>query len=202
MNDYEYEPYFHQTLNPKCGTKKFIINLETREILNKDEVFAFGVALKRKYAKNLINKGELKFGAPKQWIEYASKNIGKGDIFEGVYAAIEPTDKRTLINTLSKNPNSIVDTITYKDKTLLYLKNHASIVLPTYCFYIIKFGDFKLVRYGSSDLTAHLQIPGRYFRGLNDNKTWQEAQNNDPDEQMVFVIIFDPNLFLHLFLTL
>ena len=66
----EYEPYYCNETSPKCSTKGFIINKEKREIINKDEIFALGTAMQRKYASAFMKKGTIKFGSPSKWMAY------------------------------------------------------------------------------------------------------------------------------------
>lgn len=47
----EYEPYYCNNIIPRCGLKPILINTKTREIINKDDIFAFGILMKRKFAE-------------------------------------------------------------------------------------------------------------------------------------------------------
>ena len=193
----EYEPYYSKNTMPQCGLKPILFNKETREIINKNDIFAYGILMLRKYSKSFIEKGTIKFGCPYNWINYAKNHApGKGDVQEGVFAAYNLTDIEGIKKGLASNPGSKPIRLVSTKSDLIYLVNESVIRLPTYCFYIIRTGDFKIVRYGGSEYTAFLSIPPRYFRGLADGKTWLESTKDDYDEQYVFVTIFDHGAFL------
>lgn len=61
----------------------------------------------------------------------------------------------------------------------------------------MKASDYKIVRYGGSDYTAHLHISSRYIRGIADGKSWMESTKDELDEQYVFVFVYDHELFLN-----
>ena len=193
----EYEPYYCNEYIPKCGLKDFFIDKNAREILNKDEIFSYGILMKRKYSSDFIEKGRIKFGCPKKWIDYAkAQKPGKGDIQEGVFAAYDLNAKTKIINGLADNPGAYCIRLVSSKSDQIYLVDNKSIILPTYCFYTIRFGDFEIVRYGESDFTAFLHIPPRYFRGLADGKSWTDSLKDNPEEQYVFIEIYNPEGFI------
>ncbi len=193
----EYEPYYCNEEMPRCGTKRFFIDRSTREILNMNEIFSYGILMKRKYSKDFIEKGRIKFGCPQKWIDYAkAQKPGKGDIQEGAFAAYNLNDKKGIISGLANNPGSYSIRLASSRSDQVYLVDSRSITLPTYCFYTIRFGDFKIVKYGGSDFTAFLHISARYFRGLADGKNWVDSTKDSLEEQYVFVQIYNPEIFI------
>ena len=193
----EYEPYYCNNAFPKCGLKSFLINKETREIINKDEIFAFGILMKRKYSKAFVKKGTIKIGCPKERIDYAVEyGPGRGDIQEGVFAAYSLNNIQGVAKALKNNPNSYSVRLVSSTSDQVYLIDKDVITLPTFCFYVIKKGDFEIVRYGGSEFTAHLHISPRYIRGVANRKSRKESTKDNVEEQYVFVFIYDHDLFL------
>lgn len=114
---------------------------------------------------------------------------------EGVFAAYDLKNIEGIKSGLKDNPGSFFIRLISSRSDQVYLVDRKVISLPTYCFYIIKTGDYEIVRYGGSEYTAHLHIPPRYIRGLADEKSWEEAMKDNPSEQYVFVFIYGHKLF-------
>ena len=195
MNE-EYEPYHENNEMPKCGLKRFSFYTNTLEVANPDDTFAIGISMQRRYAKGFLENGTIKFGCARKWIEESSRNApGRADIQEGVFAAYSLDDKEGIINGLKENPNSYHIRLKSFHSDLVYLVDSKVIELPTYCFYTIRFKDFKIYRRGDTHI-AHAHIPLRFFRALGNGKSWEQAKDDEPDEKYIFVTIYDDEEFL------
>ena len=186
-----YEPY-HSGIHTVFRNSPMKYNAETLEWLNPEEIFACIVSLKRKYAQDLLDKGIMKFNSPENWIKYAIENsTGRGDVLEGNFETIKIPHSNKNFRWENHYSENICVAIT-KDfgYNLLHLKNQDVIKLPCYCFYIIRNKDFK-IQLRDKRLIASAEIPSRYFRGLEDGRTWLEEQNLDEQERLVSVVIGD-----------
>ena len=196
MSKFEYEPYYSNNETPKCGFKKMQFYKDTLQWRNPEDVFAFGISMKKKYAESFIKNGILKFGSAMEWNKYAEQfGTGKGDVQEGVFAAYELNEMNKVRDAIIKNPEAYPVRITSDFCDLIYLKDKHVMKLPVLCFYMIKCKNLIL-----SDCNDHyeatIQIPARYFRGLADGRNWEEESKLPKDEQHVFIVIYDANAFL------
>ena len=195
MND-DYEPYYSNNTIPKCGLKRIFYYSGSLTLAYPNDLFAIGISMPRKYAKGFIEKGTLRFGCAKEWIDHANKYAtGKGDIQEGVFAAYELDDLNGVLEGLKDNPGSHHIRLKSSHSDLVYLVNDKTISLPTYCFHTLRFGDFKM---GCEEgkLFISVFLSPRYFQGMADGNSWLKENELPYEEQHVFVIIYNPEKFI------
>ena len=191
----DYEPY-HCIKNTISKSKPMHFYSHTLEWVYPDEIFECIISLKKKFAKNFLEKGVIKFNSPNNWERYAIENTtGRGDILEGSYAAFPYDSNVRKFLLQNQYPDSRVCPILYNGSNLLHLKHNESMSLPCYCYYILRNKDFKLSK-TVNGYQAKAVVPCRYFRGLEDGRNWEEENKLEVGEQLVSVRISDHDEFI------
>lgn len=145
-----------------------------------------------KYAKNFVEKGEMKFSSANKWVEYAkSRGDGRGDLFEGCLAGCNYIDLANIAVLCGKY---------YKDDDIypiqigpsIYFKSNRSMGLPCLCFYIMKHSVFNCPDIpGWHHISA--DIPATYFRDFADNKSPIEIEALPEGDRPSLIFISDFN---------
>ncbi len=158
-----------------------------------NELFAILRCTNKKYAKQLVDLGSIKFNTPKSWVkEEKEKGKGRGDILEGVFAACDILDVEGIIFYSQQYNDVYVEII----DGLTYFRRKQTMYLPCYCFFFLRQGQFKLPNQeGVQKLTT--KISGRYFRDFADNLKEEEIANLEEDKKPAIVLIHDIDEFIH-----
>lgn len=192
----DYEPY-HSATNFLFRSSKMNFYPDTLEWEKPEEVYACVISLKKKYAISLLQKGVLKFNSPENWVKYAMETaIGRGDLLEGSFKAIAVLEEQKDFSYTHNDVRPVhIMGIKHPGYDLLHFKDVDVIKLPCYCFYLLKNKDFSLEANGVH-VTARASIPARYFRGLEDGRSWLEEQKLDEGDRLATVVIGDMDEFI------
>ncbi|KAB0444481.1 hypothetical protein [Lysinibacillus fusiformis] len=148
----------------------------------------------QKYAENFLKKGEIKFGTPESWVNYAfEKGDGRGDKLEGTLATCDVFDIERL-NELNQKYKKYPDLVRMPMENRVYLKKEEDMRLPCFCFYILKQGMFECPKEeGKHKLTT--TVPASYFRDFVDNMEIQEIAKLSDEDKPAVVFIWDYKKF-------
>lgn len=141
-----------------------------------------------KYAKAMIESGQLKFSTPKSW----EKNTiqGRGDIYEGTLAFVSK-DYPEQFNEISHYE----DTYTVEMPRRILIKNKKDMELPCFCLYALNLGSFSTPdSEGKCRLKAN--IDKRYFQNIADNMSKTEIEAQPYEDRPAIVVIKDLDAFL------
>lgn len=137
-----------------------------------------------KFAKDLVNLGQIKFSTPKSWEQYGKQ--GRGDIYEGTLAyssKFYPSQYEKLIAKYS-------NTCTYELPNRILIKNRRDMQLPCICFYGLKTDAFPPPQNeGRNRISTY--IDAKYFRDFADNASPAEIAALPPKKQPAIAVIKD-----------
>lgn len=163
--------------------------------VNENNSVDFFLALRcttRKYAKDFVEKGAIKFSTPQSWVAYEENNSkGRGDVLEGTFACCNLLDLENMIRITTKY--SITE-----DKNIekfctngrIYFKHKSVMNLPVFCVYLLKADVFEWPeKAGWHSIST--TIPANYFRDFADHQTPEEINSLPFDKQPSVVIIRD-----------
>ena len=145
-----------------------------------------------KFAHALVDHGSIKFNSPQSWVKEGIVNgPGRGDIFEGVFAACDPLNIKEVLYYTSKYEDVYGKTI----NGLTFFRRKRTMCLPCYCFYILKNSLYNCPT-KSGIQTINAQISGKYFQDFSDSKK-VDAINPLAEDKPTLVIIHDAKSFLN-----
>lgn len=149
---------------------------------------------KTKYAEAFINKGEIKFGMPKSWVEYAEEHgDGLGDKYEGTMAFFSIMDFTNGIDLMKKyGTNSDMEYVNVKGR--ICIKKKRDMNLPCFCFYMLKHGMFMCPKEEGCHQVA-ATVPSSYFKDFADNLSIKEIEKLNEGERPAVIFIKDFNGF-------
>ena len=152
------------------------------EWLNPNESYIIVHSTSVRYARSFIEKGQIKFGTPKEWEQYVS--IGRGDPYEGTQAFANVFDPDNILQLNKKYPDS--ERMVCNGRTLF--KNKRSMKLPCFCMYALKMGDFTSpTKEGWQKVSA--EIPASYFDDFVDHKTKREIEKEPELDRPAIIVI-------------
>lgn len=145
-----------------------------------------------KYAKALLSKGNIRFGKPLEWIEYASTNgEGRGDALEGVFASCDQTNTKTIESLLS-DKDTICKTIDNK----CFFQRKQVLNLRTFCLFGVNddlFTTFEWTAQHKLQPTGNVTL--EYFNDFYSEYTEEEYDSLSEDKKPVVIMITNPHLF-------
>lgn len=139
--------------------------------------------VERKYAKDFIEKGSLKFGIPLNWITYST--AGRGDPLEGTYSGRDMLLKDDLSNFISRKSS--------QEKLIsgrIYKYSLQILHIPCVCFYGINNTHFHYsynARLERNEWTGKVDL--KYFEELRDNMSKEKIESMKYEEQPVVIFI-------------
>lgn len=160
--------------------------------------------MKQKDARPFFEKGRIKFGTPRSWVEWEKEHgNGRGDQFEGTLATFNIFDVEHAVQAIKKYYAAYNDMkllakyyTAYEDiEPMLvgnrcYLKRKSDMDLPCLCLYYLKNSMFPCPN-TSGTHTLHCDIPASYFRDFADNATPEYVNGLPADDKPAVVIIKD-----------
>lgn len=142
---------------------------------------------KTKYNIDFVNKGQIKFGLPRLWVDEGKNNgDGRGDVAEGMFATFNIYDFQRVESMAEKYniPNSNIEIDNIGDR--VYYRRKRTMSLPTFCLYGIKYDLFHIEqKVGKQRIVG--KIPGNYFSAFSN--IHDEDINNLPEEDKPSVVI-------------
>ncbi len=168
------------------NNKPQIINSEILKANFKSLVFI--VCIKKKYAKDFLDKGTIRFAKPSEWIP---DNTSRGDCFEGVYASRASNDSAMKRILLEMRPQS--SEMRIEDK--FYYKSNSSCNMRAYCMYSLFDVSLHLNKRRSQDHRFHKvgKISQQYFHGLFPDWDKDKYEKADDDDKPMVLIIHPDN---------
>lgn len=159
-----------------------------------DNAWFFFKQLEYKYAKKMMDEGNIKFNCANAWVKIAKKyGQGQGDLYEGTFATCSLKD----VKSKAKYIKMYDDVETQKDKSTRYFRRKSIMKLPVYCFYTLKTSAFKLPKEeGSQEIEA--EIESEYFKDFARNMTKEQILALPEDERPAIVVIEDKLKFINL----
>ncbi len=146
----------------------------------------------RKYAKDFVEKGAIKFSTPQSWVIYEEKNgKGRGDVLEGTFACCNQLDLENMIRIATKYrvlEDKNIEKCCKGGKT--YFKRKSVMNLPVFCVYLLKADVFEWPEKAGWH-SIHTTIPAKYFRDFVDHQTPEEIKCLPLDKQPSVVVIRD-----------
>lgn len=135
-----------------------------------------------KYARNFMEKGQIKFSTPREWESYAIK--GRGDVYEGTKAFACIYD----IENVKKLCNRCEGTEQVIHDNRIIFKYTRSMKLPCLCMYKLNIGNFSVPdREGWQNV--HKNIPATYFKDFADHKSRAEISAMPEEERPAIYVI-------------
>ena len=148
----------------------------------------------REFAENFLKKGQIKFGTPELWVKCAKQNgDGRGDFFEGTIASVHMYDIENLIK-INKKYECLSDLMRVPYENRVLFKSHKSMLLPCFCFYILKNSMFVPPNEPGKQ-SMKTTIPPSYFRDFADKKTPEEISKKEEKDRPAIIIIRNYQLF-------
>lgn len=146
------------------------------------------------FAENFLKKGQIKFNTPQSWVKYAERNgNGRGDFLEGTIALAHKFDIEHLVE-INKKYEHIPDLIRIPFENRILLKRDRDMLLPCYCFYILKHSMFEPpTKSGKQKLKT--AIPPDYFKDFADNIKPDEINGLEEKERPAIIVINNYKLF-------
>lgn len=146
----------------------------------------------RKYAKDFVEKGAIKFSTPQSWVAYEEKNNkGRGDVLEGTFACCNLFDLENLTQIADKYKISEDRNIEkYIKDGKIYFKRKSVMNLPVFCVYLLKADAFEWPEKAGWH-SIGTTIPAKYFRDFADHQTPEEINGLPLDKQPAVVVIRD-----------
>ena len=157
------------------------------EFTNKNDMILKIRLTEAVYAKSFIEKGQIKFNTPQNWVNYSKTHQeGRGDYFEGavVCGCVDEIDK---IVEFYKNVPQFKDRhliAELKDNRKIY-RDKQSMQLPCFCFYLVKVGDLE--HSNNNELTY--TIPRSYIKDFVDHMSDEEIAKLEPDRKPAIITI-------------
>lgn len=145
-----------------------------------------------KYAKDFVEKGEIKFSTPKSWVEYEEKyGKGRGDTLEGTFACCNLLDYENMKKLSVKYKLSADTNIEkYLKDGKVYFKHKDVMNLPVFCLYLLKADAFEWPDEAGWHTIRSL-IPAKYFCDFAGQRSPEEIKKLPIDEQPSVVVIRD-----------
>lgn len=141
------------------------------------------------YANTLIEEGAIKFNTPYSWAEYGVK--GRGDIFEGTFAACHQTN----IEDFNKYNNKYDDVETEVRGQMVYFRRRRTMNLPCYCFYLVKTANFDLPKKEGMQKISY-EIGSKYFKDFVDHKSIEDIEKMEIKKRPSLVVVHNPKEFI------
>ena len=152
----------------------------------------------KKYAELFLSEGSVKFSTPQTWIEYA--NEGRGDRFEGTFSFAHVQEPDSVMNLKRKyDPTDMLSPLKRPicieniDDRICF-KDTRSLVLPCYCFYILKHSMFECPsKAGKHRISA--TVPASYFRDFADDMLPEDVLTKNIEDRPSLIAIHDFDKF-------
>ena len=178
----------------------FILFLEIMmETIDKRNAVDFFLTLRctsRKYAKEFVEKGIIKFNTPQSWVDYGEKQgRGRGDVLEGTFACCNQLDLEHLkLLSANYNMSKNANIEKYYKEGKIYFKRKNVMQLPVFCVYLLK---ANMVDWPDSVgwHTIKTRIPSNYFQDFADYMTPAQIKTLPVEEQPSVVFIRDFDAF-------
>lgn len=143
----------------------------------------------RRYARDFVNNGSIKFSKPRVWAESGFNIVdGRNDSLEGVVAACYLYDLQQLEQLDKKYPKTVSDRIIIGSR--LYFKLKRSMELPCFCLYILKNRMFDLLPSPGTH-KFETEISAEYFRGFAHNMTIEQVELLSDEKKPAVIAISD-----------
>lgn len=148
-----------------------------------------------KYAKKMMDEGNIKFGCAYKWIKQAEneRQQGQGDLYEGTFATCRYYDIPMIISYLKRDYNvEKRDVEVQFDGKLLYFKRKKTIRLPVYCFYTLRYCDFEVPKKEGNQIIK-AEIAAKYFKDF----TKKPIEELELEERPTFIMIDNVQEFIN-----
>lgn len=168
-------------------------NVNRKRVWEKpNNVWFFFKQTEYKYAKKMMETGNIKFNCAKTWVDIAKKKgQGQGDLYEGVFATCSPLDISTALSFHKRYDDVESEFI----GGTVYFRRKSVMELPVFCFYALKNGVFEVPqREGRQNFKA--TVPASYFKDFANNITKEQIDKLNEDQLPTIVIINDKLKFI------
>jgi hypothetical protein len=139
------------------------------------------------YAKNFIDKGQIKFNTPQSWVDWELSNgKGRGDLREGTIAYCDMWDSVKVAEFYEKYKSG--EFIARIIDNRIHIKRKRSMNLPAFCFYILKHSQFQCPsKTGRQKMVT--EIPASYYRDFADNMTPEQVDALPDGKKPAYVLL-------------
>lgn len=167
-------------------------------LIKKSETLMFFRCTTQEFAERFIETGNIRFGTPKEWIDYYKKNgSGRGDLLEGCFASASDVKQNEyqFYRTVRSNVKIIPDRANKRN----HFQSRDTLMLRTFCLFGLNKELFTQSLEGEDrNLYPTGCIPKRYFSDFFDfsDEIQKDYDNLSPDRKPVLLIINNPRLFL------
>jgi len=147
------------------------------------------------YAKNFVEKGELKFNTPQSWVDWELSNgRGRGDLCEGTIAYCHILDTERVVEFGERYKSDKYTAMRIEQK--IYLKRKRTMSLPVFCFYILKNSLFQCpLKEGKQKM--EVEIDSIYFKDFADNVTPEQVDNLLDEEKPAVILLHNYDEFMN-----
>lgn len=156
---------------------------------------------KKRYAKDFLELGKLKFGNPQEWIDaWKEEGSGRGDLLEGSFASIisENYVQANFYKSLRNNAIEIVD----PRNGHIHFQSKDVLDLPTCCFFGLNNNMFKTMsKAEDGNEYPSGKIKKNYFEDFAKNLDKTAYENCPEDEKPALIMISNPKEFRKRFET-
>lgn len=146
------------------------------------------------YAERFMETGNIRFGMPKEWIDYYKKHgDGRGDLLEGSFASLFNFDKRAFDFCKTRRTNV---SVTQDERTgIYYFQSNDVLALRTFCLFGLNKSLFSEILEGEDrKLYPTGIIPKKYFEDFS-NINQENYDNLPKSEKPVLLMINNPHKF-------
>ncbi|QUH28210.1 hypothetical protein [Vallitalea guaymasensis] len=158
---------------------------------NPENFFAMFRCTTVQYAESFLNKGQIKFNTPDSWVKYAIENSeGRGDKFEGTMAMFDMLYDLEHIKELNEKYMKYSKLKRMKIDRSIYLKSERDMLLPCFCFYILKNKMFKCPDVGGTHRLSTM-VPASYFRDFMDNLEPCKVKKLDEKDKPAVIVVYN-----------
>ena len=151
---------------------------------------------KKKYARDFIKNGTIKFGTPREWAEAAKEPGGRGDKYEGTLGTYT-LDKLDEGRKMREWFEQYTEVFEIEQDGRVFLKSKRNINLPAFCFYMLSFDRFSNQGNWEKGSVHEVQLDSQLFKDFADDKTKAEIELLPDDEKPAIIIINDHQEFLN-----
>lgn len=149
----------------------------------------------KKYAKDFLDFGKLRFGKPQEWIDdWKKEGSGRGDLLEGSYAAIIKPDFRAS-NFYKLLRSSTIETVDPRNNHI-HFQSKDVLNLPTCCFFGLNDNMFTFLAKGEDGVDYPSgEIKKSYFKDFAKSFDKSAYEMCKEDEKPALIMINNPKEF-------